>query len=306
MLRHGLEPYPAGNPTRWTLAPRGRRQPPTYDETVARPRVLVLLAAVAAAVFGALLLAVAAHRGPLPLDGAVRDWFAAISTPRSRSLVRPVARLGAREVLVPLLLVGGTVLSVRRRTPGPFVLLAGTYLGMALVVGPVKTLLHRPEPLDLPGDLGRSFPSGHAAQAILVYGMLAALVAAEPVTARARAAASVLPIVASAAVGFAVLLRDAHWLSDMVAGYAIGLVWLTGPVALAHLRAPWLLGLPRAGAGAGRPAGGAQRGAGMRPPGSASIGEGPGLTSEPTLPRHQRHGRIADEVRRPARRRGGR
>jgi len=229
----------------------------------------VVVAATAAAVFAALLLAVAVHDGPLPLDGTVRDWVTTLTGPdgsepsarftlgglgdseppksRTRDLLRPVARLGAREVLVPLLVIGGAVLSVRRRTPGPLIMLAGSYVGMAAVVGPVKTLLHRPEPFDLPGQIGRSFPSGHAAQAVLVYGMLAALVLAVPVAARVRAVATVLPVLACGAVGFAVLFRNAHWLSDMVGGYAIGLVWMAGPLAVAHLRAPWLLGLADTG-----------------------------------------------------------
>lgn len=213
---------------------------------MARPRVLVGVTAAAAAVFVALLLAVAVHRGPLPLDGAARDAFATLSSPENRDQVIPVARLGSREVLIPLLLAGGVLLSVRRRTPGPLLLLVGSYIGMAAVVGPAKALLHRPEPRDLAGEIGRSFPSGHAAQAILVYGMLALLATATGLAApRARVVAAVVPGVASVAVGFAVLFRDAHWLSDMVAGYAIGVVWLAGPVALAHLRAPWLLGLSR-------------------------------------------------------------
>jgi len=224
-----------------------------------------VVAATAAAVFVVLVLAVALHDGPLPLDGTIRHWVTTLTGPdtpaaatrfthrrgpsdpevsRTRDLLRPVARLGAREVLVPLLVIGGAVLSVRRRTPGPLMLLVGSYLGMALVVGPVKTLLHRPEPFDLPGQIGRSFPSGHAAQAVLVYGMLAALVLAGPVVSRVRAAATVLPFVACSAVGFAVLFRDAHWFSDLVGGYAIGLVWLAGPLALAERTAPWLIGIP--------------------------------------------------------------
>ena len=229
----------------------------------------MLVAAASAAVFVVLLLALAVHDGPLPLDGTVRDWVTTLTGPdgsegstrftdgsglsspppsRARDLLRPVARLGAREVLIPLLVIGGAVLSWRRRTPGPLLMLVGSYLGMAMVVGPVKTLLHRPEPFDIPGQIGRSYPSGHAAQAILVYGMLAALVLAGPVAARVRAAATVLPIVACLAVGLAVLFRNAHWFSDMVGGYAIGLVWLAGPLALAERSAPWLIGVPpRAG-----------------------------------------------------------
>ncbi|MGH9281608.1 MAG: phosphatase PAP2 family protein [Acidimicrobiales bacterium] len=209
---------------------------------MARPRVLLWVAGGASLLFAALLLAVAVHRGPLPGDGTVRDWFATVSNADNRDLVLPVARMGAREILVPFLLAGGLFLWWRRRTPGPLLLLAVSYVGMAMVVGPAKKVLHRPEPFDLPGEIGRSFPSGHAAQAILVYGMLAALLAMGPVSTRVRAAATVLPVVASGAVGFAVLFRNAHWLSDMVAGYAIGVAWLAGPVALAELHAPWLLG----------------------------------------------------------------
>jgi membrane-associated phospholipid phosphatase len=223
---------------------------------VAHPRALVVVAATAAAVFAVYVVAVAVHSGPLPLDGMVRDWFATLSSADNRDLMRPVARLGAREVLIPLLLIGGAVLSLRRWTPGPVILLVGCYLGMALVVGPVKSLLHRPEPIDVAGDFDRSFPSGHAAQAILVYGMLGLLCLAGSPSPRSRAFATILPIVASAAVGFAVLFRDAHWLSDMVGGYAIGLVWTAGPVAYARLRAPWLLGVTPAGAPSGRTASG--------------------------------------------------
>lgn len=213
-----------------------------YDGGVGRPRLLFTLAGGATVVFVALFLAVAAHRGPLPLDGTVRDWFDTIATADNRDLVIPLARLGAREILVPLLLVGGGLLWWRRGSPGPLLLLACSYVGMAVVVAPAKRILHRAEPFDLPGEIGRSFPSGHAAQAILVYGMLAVLVAAGPVGPRVRAAATVVPVAACAAVGFAMLFRNAHWLSDMVAGYAIGVAWLAGPVAAAEVAAPWLLG----------------------------------------------------------------
>lgn len=213
-----------------------------------RPRVLLLVAGVASTVFVVLLVAVAVHRGPLPFDGMVRDRFLTLSTGEHRDLALPLARLGAREILVPILLAGGAALWWRRRSPGPLLLLVGSYVGMAMVVGPAKRLLHRPEPLDLPGEIGRSFPSGHAAQAILVYGMLAALVALGPVTSRVRAAALAVPLVASAAVGFAMVFRNAHWLSDMLAGYAVGIAWLAGPLAAARVSAPWLLGTtPRSG-----------------------------------------------------------
>ncbi|HSH23819.1 MAG TPA: phosphatase PAP2 family protein [Acidimicrobiales bacterium] len=209
---------------------------------MARPGVLLGVAGGALAVFTVLLVAVAVHRGPLPFDAAVRDWVAANATPEGRDLVLPLARMGAREALVPVLLAGGLALWWRRRAPGPLLLLVGSYLGMAMVVGPAKKLLHRPEPLDLPGEIGRSFPSGHGAQAVLVFGLLAALLAADPVGRRARPVLVAVPVVCSALVGIAMVYRNAHWLSDVVAGYAIGVVWTAGPLALAHLAAPGLFG----------------------------------------------------------------
>ena len=218
-----------------------------------RPRLLMQIAGGALLVFAALFVAVAVHREPLPLDGALRDLFQDVGTPDARALVEPVARLGSREVLVPVLLLGGGLLSWQRRTPGPLALLVGSYLGMVLLVGPTKRILHRPEPFDVAGDIGRSFPSGHAAQAVLVYGMLAALLAAGPVSRRARAAAAIGATALCAGIGVAMMVRNAHWMSDMVGGYAAGVAWLAGPLAVAGRAAPHLLGITPGGPSGRRP-----------------------------------------------------
>ena len=166
------------------------------------------------------------------LDTMVDDlvaWLRASLEPQMpglRGAAGVVARLGAREVLIPVLLVSAVVVGWRRRSAGPVILLIGSYLLVAAVASLVKAGLARPQPLPLPGVPGRAFPSGHAAQAVVVFGALALGAAAGRATEwRRRAFAGVAAVVA--VVSVALLWRQAHWLTDMVGGVTLGMACLT-------------------------------------------------------------------------------
>ena len=151
--------------------------------------------------------------------------------PALRGAAGVVARLGAREVLIPVLLVSAIVVGWRRRTVAPVILLVGSYLSVAAVASLVKAGLARPQPLPLPGVPGRAFPSGHAAQAVVVFGALALLAAGgRSPEWRRRAFIGVAGIVG--AVSVALLWRQAHWLTDMVGGVTLGLACLTTVAAI--------------------------------------------------------------------------
>ena len=91
--------------------------------------------------------------------------------------------------------------------------------------------LHRAEPGDLVDQLGRSFPSGHTTQAAAVYGM-AAVLWADGAPRQRRLVAAGVAVAASVVVGVAMLVRGAHWASDVVAGYAIGIAALVTVTAV--------------------------------------------------------------------------
>jgi membrane-associated phospholipid phosphatase len=162
------------------------------------------------------------------VDDVVR-WLRAFLEPRLpglREAAGLIARLGAREILVPLAVGAALWLGWRRRSLIPPALLAGSYLLVAAVTGLVKAGLARPQPLPLAGVPGRAFPSGHAAQAVVVLGALALLAAAE----RSPEWRRRVLVVVAAAVGTicaALLWRQAHWLTDLTGGMTLGLACLT-------------------------------------------------------------------------------
>ncbi|MGC9527554.1 MAG: phosphatase PAP2 family protein [Limnospira sp.] len=99
--------------------------------------------------------------------------------------------------------------------------------GVALINHSLKYVFgrHRPELWERIIDVNfNSFPSGHAMISLVVYGMIAYWLSVQfrpwqwliiPAT-----------IVLIIAIGFSRLYLGVHWPTDVIAGYAAGLVWL--------------------------------------------------------------------------------
>jgi len=116
-------------------------------------------------------------------------------------------------------------------------LLAGSWaaaiLGSGLLDFALKLLVHRPRPVfATPFDIapGWSFPSGHSMGALVGFGMIAYFLLL-----RTRSPAARVAIVSTAAlltllVGFSRLYLGVHFFSDVVGGFAVGIVWLSACV----------------------------------------------------------------------------
>jgi len=187
------------------------------------PRTTAVVVAVAALLV--LVLAVWTRHDLPRIDSAVNHFLGqSDETWLFRAAGWP-ARLGASDVVIP---VGGAVaawISFRRRSVVPLLVVA-VALGLAAApVSILKPILHRPEPGDANAELGRSYPSGHATSAAAISMVLSALALAGPPwpspSPRSRklmlATAATVPLV----VGLTMFVRRAHWLTDVVAGYAI-------------------------------------------------------------------------------------
>jgi len=119
--------------------------------------------------------------------------------------------------------------SWRQRTLRPLLALASSLLALNATVGAVKIGLGRLGPhyatsigsaeLFKGGDI---FPSGHTANAVVTWGILAYLAT----TPRARRVLSVVAAVFALGVGATTVYLGTHWVSDVLLGWAAGLLIL--------------------------------------------------------------------------------
>lgn len=139
--------------------------------------------------------------------------------------------------------------SWRQHTLRPLLALGAALLMLNLSVGAVKIGLGRLGPhyateigsaeMFAGGDI---FPSGHTANAVVTWGILAYLAT----TPRARRYLSALSAVVSLGVGLTTVYLGTHWLSDVLLGWAAGLLillalpWCEPLIGRAEV---WILGL---------------------------------------------------------------
>lgn len=118
----------------------------------------------------------------------------------------------------------------RARSPRPLVRLAVLGLATAGAVTALKAGFHREDPAawrDLGGG-ARSYPSGHTATAVAVWGLLADVAARHAAADLTRRLTRLLAWLAPVVTMAAMVLRDYHWLSDVIAAAGLGLVLLHG------------------------------------------------------------------------------
>lgn len=154
-------------------------------------------------------------------------------------VLRPMAyqaqRLGQRGVILMVAIPLVMWLAWRARSWRPLVVLGGAALLLNVVVGSLKVLTARPRPIDGIAHTfvgGSEFPSGHAAGAVVMWGTVAYLchLYLEGACGR-RISTRVLAALVSAVtllVSLCSLYLDMHWLSDLLAAWAVGglLMWV--------------------------------------------------------------------------------
>lgn len=203
---------------------------PRHDDAVATVGTL--------ATFIALLVSVIADAGLTFVDAPLRNFVADHANAPMADRLEHFTYLGAVEYLVPAGMFMGWLLCRWYRSWWPAFVLSAAYVGAVISGSFLKKAVHRPEPFDLVGDLGRSFPSGHTTQTAAVWSMIAILVVIKlRANGRAHWASWAVPALAAAtnlAVGLAMLYRSSHWLTDTIGGYALGGFWVASTLLWAR------------------------------------------------------------------------
>jgi undecaprenyl-diphosphatase len=177
-------------------------------------------------VLGGLALLVRSHRGLRAIDRWSADWGHAHGSHLSNRLLQLITDFGDWPI-IPIIAVAVGAYELRRsanRYLVPFVV--AVMAGDELVTTVIKQVVDRARPTLNPvaATLGPSFPSGHSSTAASTYAALALILSRDRAP---RMRAGLAGAAAAIAVGVAAsrVLLDVHWLSDVVAGLALGWAW---------------------------------------------------------------------------------
>jgi membrane-associated phospholipid phosphatase len=176
-------------------------------------------------------------------SGPLIAWDEKINkTPRPRFdgfsgfLLRRIDDLGLRWLTATILLLAAAYIAYKFKTWRPLNLALLSLLALNLIVGSFKLLLGRTKPrlgIDLIHAGGMSYPSGHASNAVLSWGILAYLIYRYAKVDRYQGRlASAGVVLLSLTICIVSLIRHTHWFTDLLAGLFIGTSILIAVIAV--------------------------------------------------------------------------
>ena len=177
--------------------------------------------------FTILTVLVAGRHGTLGIDRATWSWLVDHRGGVSTSVARLLSHLGDPVTLVALAMLAAVWLA-RRRSPVVGLAAVASLAAASLSETTMKLLVGRSRPpvyARLIVENDHSFPSGHAAGSAALF-VVVALLATHMWSGRARQVGAVLAGGALAGlVGLSRLILGVHWLTDVVAGWLLGVGW---------------------------------------------------------------------------------
>jgi undecaprenyl-diphosphatase len=200
---------------------------PGHEETPAKRRLVrrgATLAAIAfAVVFALLTWNVVANVGLARLDPNVQALVLRNRVGWLTEALRVLTWLGSTAVVGPLVVAFAAIVLWRRRDHLG-ALLPGTALLVTVVAkNSAKFLIGRPRPspgFAIGSNVGSAFPSGHSADSLAVFAMLA-LVVASGRTPGSRTAIWGGATIAALVVGVSRVYLGAHWMTDVLGGWVL-------------------------------------------------------------------------------------
>ena len=151
-------------------------------------------------------------------------------------ILRRLDDLGLRGLTSTVLILSALFIALKFKTWRPLNLAFLSLILLNLVVGTFKLVLGRTKPrdgFDLIHVGGMSYPSGHASNAVLSWGILAYLIYRYAKVDRYQgrlASAGVVTI--SLTICIVSLIRHTHWFTDLLGGLFIGSALLVAVIAV--------------------------------------------------------------------------
>lgn len=223
--RKGISSMPRDRDRSYTESARGLSSPGWLARW---PLVGVILFLIGASIFGAIAYNVWT-KGPLlqwdvPLAQQMRSE-AVKEPPRIIELLTFGFFVG-KELLQVIVVILGLYFLHKRYWPELAMLLIGSG-GGALIWYFLIGIFNRPRPAEQLGIVvtDPSFPSGHAISSVICYGLLAYFLIPKMPSIFWKWLLVIATLFTLAYIGYSRIFLGGHYLSDILAGYALGLAW---------------------------------------------------------------------------------
>jgi undecaprenyl-diphosphatase len=202
--------------------------------------VIVAMASAITLVFIALAFGVQQQSSWLrDLDSSIDARAPALRSETATKFFLLWTKLGTNDSLVIVVTIASAFLLLRRRWSETLYLVVSANVG-AHLARDMKAFFGRARPdaaSGIVGAGGSAFPSGHAVAITVVFAALAYLAFRTIPSWRGRGAAIAFAASIILAVSASRIYLGVHWMSDVLAGIAVGLLWvLTATVAYEWLR----------------------------------------------------------------------
>ena len=180
------------------------------------------------------------------LDKQLNAWFLSLHNAAADKIFLSVTLFGEAMFVIILAVIISALLWRWRKKWQIFALWV-VVVGSGVCIQIAKLFFHRARPSGaLIVENSASFPSGHATIAIAFYGFLAYLVLRQINQAhflqkmclikKYRALILEVSIIIILVIGFSRLYLGVHYLSDVLAGYLVGAVWLAIGIKIDKLK----------------------------------------------------------------------
>ena len=201
---------------------------PTHDPHIAKIKDLAA-AAVLISSIGAILVALFIF-GPhiVTLDHALETWLEGARSVNLTHIFRWITILGNGYFVLVSATVIGLVILLKKKIR-VFAGFAVMLFGAAASVEIMKRLVSRERPSLLhllPSESLYSFPSGHAAGVLALYSFIVWLACQYLPKGPTRKFVALLALIIILAVGASRIYLGVHFLSDVLGGYIVALLWL--------------------------------------------------------------------------------
>lgn len=162
-------------------------------------------------------------------DLAVTDTVRSAASPSLTKLVTLITHLASSHIIIPIALLLAAVLAFVFKRRWDAISLAIALIGSSLFNEVMKHLIQRARPAweHWVHASGYSFPSGHSMVSMSFYGMLGYIIWLHlKEQGKPAAYVLVLTLLLIICIGLSRIYLGVHFVTDVLAGYAAGAVWL--------------------------------------------------------------------------------